>query len=150
MAAAAIDLAAAAMPAPRLTSRFAVPCPGPLLFEIPAFGYRVLREDEKPWHMREPETEALAVMPWSDLRDAIARHIAYGNDPGSNPYNILSFGTHEACCLLGREREYIYGDKPVYVRIDMSKIPGEYIIPMNTEKAAMFHLCEEDPIISHR
>ena len=139
------------MPAPQTKGR-SKSCgkDGKTKLEIPAFGYRVLREGEKPWTMREPETARLSAMSWSDMRFTILNHINDGNDSVANPYKILSLGTHKTCVLLGRERRYLYGDEPVYVRIDMSKIPDEHVIPMNTDKAGIFHLHEEDPRISQR
>ncbi len=117
---------------------------------VPNFCYRVLRCGERPWNMRVPNWPAIRRLSHRERRNVVVHHVCWGNDAASNPYSIVSLGTHTSVVKIASERKELYGDKPEFVKIDMSYIADECLWPINNPQNAMIHLHPEAPRISDR
>jgi hypothetical protein len=117
----------------------------------PQFCYRVLRVGEHPFNMRVPNWPEIVKLSPRQLRDIAVCYVwANANDQKYRSCDMLSVRSHASCVRFASDRKHIYGDKPVFVKIDMSYIEDQCIWPIHTPNNAMFHMHSEAPRISHR
>ena len=119
--------------------------------DAPDFCYRVLRPGEHPFNMRVPNWPAIFKLSPRQLRDIAVLYVwANANDQKCTSCGMLSARSHASCVRFASDRKHIYGDKPLFVKIDMSYIEDQCLWPIHTPQNAMIHMHPEAPRISNR
>ena len=94
--------------------------------------YRVLRKEETVLTLRRPASNLDREM--HSLRREVIRHVSDGNQYAWDELQMLSTTSSTVClCQVWHERMYLYGDKPVMIRIDLEQMSKSDVIYLGTD-----------------